>query len=114
MRLVCDDRRSFDDLDNVVTVYARNSRDAIDLLGSNAFHELWLDYDLGWGNLERHDTGMRVVDYLTSESARFQTLNIVTITDLDDYARQMVDALSRAGLTATISDEGHRWNERHL
>lgn len=113
--LVVDDIRSFTapelDVDNVLL--ARTSGDAIGVLQRVVITDLVLDFDLAWNNPDRSDTGLRVVAFLCARRARYRSVRVEIITDLDDVALQMSDLLRSAGFHVTVSDRGHRWNDTH-
>lgn len=59
MRLIVDDERTF----QMDGTYVRTSKDAIAMLCTGTWDEVWLDHDLGG-----EDTTMPVVDLLSRES----------------------------------------------
>jgi CheY-like chemotaxis protein len=114
--LVIDDIRSFDDLGasrNLIFTYARTSQNGIALLERERFDGLWLDYNLGWENPDRSDTGLRVAEWLRSRHASFAHLEVTIITDKDEMAKVLLDVLLASGYRARASNIGHEWDHRN-
>ena len=75
-------------------MYARNSREALSELKNGPWTEIWLDYDLGFGNENPDDNAAPFVAAL--QSSKLPVSFVKLITSNRDGRAAMLEALTGA------------------